>query len=759
MIIQPTTSLLRRACIPRITRIAAWLVITGLSLAFTSLDFAANASWKVNANGNWTKDSNWTAIDPQAVTDVATFANVLSADRIVTLDANRSIGALVFSANNFGYTLSGTNTLTLNNSLGITQNGSATNTISAPLVLATNQTWGGTGTGQIGISGVISGNASISKSGNYTLVLSGANTYTGATTINSGTVRIQSSGALGTATNTAATTVASGAVLQMTNNITTTNAGTLILNGTGVGSGALQSVSGNNSWNGAISLGSDATIFSATAGNTLYLNSDYQNARTITLGNHTLTIDGAGDTYANASIGVTGDTGGLIKNGTGKLTFFGYNTFYTGATTVNAGSLDLVVGPFNTGIYGIMGSLTIGTGPANSGLAGTVNVNIASNSYANQISPTSAVTINSDGALNVGSSTTMGALTLNGGRINLNAGTAISPTSITANANSAHQTSLISGGQMNISGATNFTIARDTTLASDLTISSTISGGSVVKQGAGVLTLTSANTLTGTTINAGVINVQASNALGTTNGVTVANGAALQTQGGISLAHTTTTLNGTGVGNTGALRNISGNNSLTGTVTLASASRIYSDAGTLTLAGGLTTGGNTLTIGGGGNTVLSGSLSFGSTALTKVDAGTLTLSSNLDLSGGTFSLNGGTLALNGITFSVGALNVGSNSIIDFGGTASILNAASVSIASGAILTIANWTDSIDYFYSQLTPGAANLSQIVFASFPAGSTHWQSWDKQVTPVPEPATYGLLFMGAGVAFYLWRRRRHA
>jgi fibronectin-binding autotransporter adhesin len=736
---------------------ARWLISVGLGLSVVSAAFAASASWRRDANGSWSVDTNWTGIDPQALTDVATFGSInLTANRTVTLDANRSIASLVFNADTYGYTISGTNTLTLNNSVGITQNGSATNTISAPLTLATNQTWGGTGTGQIAITGVVSGNASITKNGSYTLVLSGANTYTGATTINSGTVRIQSNGALGTAANTANTTVASGAVLQMANGITTTNSGTLVLNGTGVGSGALQSVSGNNSWNSAISLGSDATIYSGTAGNTLYLNSDYLNGHALTLGNHTLTVDGPGDTWANANVGVAGDTGGLIKNGTGKLTLYGYNTFYTGATTVNAGSLDLIVGPFNTGVYGINGSLTIGTGPANSGLAGTVNVNIATNSYANQISPTSAVTINSDGALNVGASTGMGALTLNGGQVKLNAGIAISPTSVTANTNSAHQTSLISGGQVTLSGATNFTVARDATLTSDLTISSTISGGSIVKQGAGVLTLTSANTLTGTTINAGVINAQASNALGTTNGVTVANGAALQTQGGISLAHTTTTLNGSGVSNTGALRNVSGNNSLTGAVTLGSASRINSDAGTLTLTGGLTTAGNALTIGGAGNTTLSGTLSFGSTALTKVDAGTLTLNSNLDLSGGTLSLNGGTLALNGITLSVGAFNVGSNSVIDFGGAASVLNVNSVSIATGAILTIANWTNTIDYFYSLIDPGTTNLSQIVFTTFAANSTHWQSWDKQVTPVPEPSTYGLLLMGAGLSFYLWRRR---
>ena len=82
------------------------------------------------------------------------------------------------------------------------------------------------------------------------------------------------------------------------------------------------------------------------------------------------------------------------------------------------------------------------------------------------------------------------------------------------------------------------------------------------KTGSGTLTLNGANSYSGATnVSAGVLNIQNANALGSTAaGTTVAGGAALQIQGGISTPAEALTLNGTGVANDGALRNVSGNN-------------------------------------------------------------------------------------------------------------------------------------------------------------------------------------------------------
>ena len=100
------------------------------------------------------------------------------------------------------------------------------------------------------------------------------------------------------------------------------------------------------------------------------------------------------------------------------------------------------------------------------------------------------------------------------------------------------------------------------------------------------------------------------------------------------------------------------------------------------------------------------------------------------------------------------------SILDFGTTGSstlnVLN--SLSISSGVTLTIANWTDAVDFFYSTNNPGATNLGRIVFSGFTGPDTKWLPFDHQITPVPEPAHYGAVFVGALLALIGFRRLRH-
>ena len=159
--------------------------------------------------------------------------------------------------------------------------------------------------------------------------------------------------------------------------------------------------------------------------------------------------------------------------------------------------------------------------------------------------------------------------------------------------------------------------------AGDTTISGIIGNGSggVTKTGTGTLTLTGANTYTGgTTISAGVLNIRNNSALGTTGtGTTVAAGAALQLQNNITVTGEPLTLNGTGIASDGALRNISGNNTWTGAVTLNSNATVQSDTGLLTISGNI--GGNTrtLTVDGAGDTTLSGIIG---TALGPMSPGT-----------------------------------------------------------------------------------------------------------------------------------------
>ncbi len=168
----------------------------------------------------------------------------------------------------------------------------------------------------------------------------------------------------------------------------------------------------------------------------------------------------------------------------------------------------------------------------------------------------------------------------------------------------------------------------------NILISSIISGSNrnltLNASGSGSLVLSGANTYSGTTVlNSGVMNIRNATALGSTAaGTSVAAGAAIQIQGGISVGAEALTLNGMGVSNLGALRNISGANSFGGLVTLGSSSQINSDAGSLSLSntGVITGSGFSLTVGGSGNTSIASIIGTESGGLTKVDGGTLTLS-------------------------------------------------------------------------------------------------------------------------------------
>jgi autotransporter-associated beta strand protein len=321
-------------------------------------------------------------------------------------------------------------------------------------------------------------------------------------------------------------------------------------------------------------------------------------------------------------------------------------------------------------------------------------------------------------------------LTLNGNTINGTSGLGIlvdnsSAYTLTINAplllggnqtwrnNSGNLLTIGSGG-VNLNGL-NLTI--DGT--GDTTVSGVISGnGTLAKNGTGTLTLSGANTYNApTNINVGVVNVQNSSALGiVSGGVFVASGAALQLQGGISVGNQVS-ISGNGISSTGAIRNVSGTNTLTNNITLTADSTMEVDAGQLNVNGQIVGNFNltinavasTLSLGGatdntsnGTTTLTSGTLLLAKTgghhALTgPLVIGNGTGSALVQYTGGSNELqnvvvtltSSGTLDLNnnsesqcaGLNFTGGAVTTGTGTLTLGGGGAAITSNASSSTAT------------------------------------------------------------------------------
>jgi autotransporter-associated beta strand protein len=277
-----------------------------------------------------------------------------------------------------------------------------------------------TGTSTLG--GLVSGNGILVKDGAGTLVVDGANTYSGGTTVNAGTLQVGHATALGTAgvslnAGTFAASSSTGVALandfMVAGDVTlgdATNAGALTLSGTVTlgtartlttaadvtlsgavsvagltkeGSAALH-LSGASTISGdvvvnagtlatgtATTLGAVSSVTVAT-GATLKLNG----AETVTA----LTNDGSillnsgslttGDNSDRTISGSIDGTGALVKSGTGILTLNGASTF-AGTTTLDAGTLNLTsAGALGTSAV----TVNAGTLVANANLGNAINL-------------------------------------------------------------------------------------------------------------------------------------------------------------------------------------------------------------------------------------------------------------------------------------------------------------------------------------------------------------------------------------------------
>ena len=153
----------------------------------------------------------------------------------------------------------------------------------------------------------ISGDVAVTKMRLGTLSLTGANTYTGNTTVQTGILNIQNALALDVMAG-SVVNVSNGATLQLQGGIAVASSGMLELAGAGYNNqGALENVLDDNTWSGPIQFGG-ATDINCNAG--------------------TLALTG-----------VISGSGGLSKTGAGTLGLSAVNVF-TGGTTVERRSPD-----------------------------------------------------------------------------------------------------------------------------------------------------------------------------------------------------------------------------------------------------------------------------------------------------------------------------------------------------------------------------------------------------------------------------------
>lgn len=277
---------------------------------------------------------------------------------------------------------------------------------------------------------------SITKAGAGTLILSAVNTYTGATHVQTGTLRLGTANAIATSN---AVNVASGATLDLAGNNQTLNqlagAGNVTL-----GSAVLTAAnSANSTFSGVIS-GTGSLVKQGTAALTLTGANTYSGGTTISagrlvagstgaLGTGTVNVGSSGTleftttgTVANALAG----TGALIKANAGTLNLTGNSTAFTGTTTVSAGTLAVngsLRGTLTIGNgarlqgTGSVGTTTIASGgtlaPGNS--IGTTNVSgnltfATGSTYEVEISPTAADRTNVTGSVTIQNGTTVNVL-------------------------------------------------------------------------------------------------------------------------------------------------------------------------------------------------------------------------------------------------------------------------------------------------------------------------------------------------------------
>jgi autotransporter-associated beta strand protein len=210
----------------------------------------------------WGAAGNWTSSGVPTAAHSTYFTNSgITTNDTITLGADHSVDALLFDTTT-SFTIGGaTGTLTLaSGTLSRSKTSSGTQTIARPLALGADAVWYVDGSGQLSITGAISGNYYLEKGGTGTLNLSGANTYTGANRVKNGTLIIS-----GGSTASAAFETVSGTTLTFSGGAHSLTGAAFTNSGTTNFSGGTENLGGASFSNsGTININGAAVTFNAS---------------------------------------------------------------------------------------------------------------------------------------------------------------------------------------------------------------------------------------------------------------------------------------------------------------------------------------------------------------------------------------------------------------------------------------------------------------------------------------------------------------
>ncbi len=470
----------------RIAAISLALAAGLLAMTPEAVFAQTDGIWSATTGGSWGTDTNWTGLQiAGGVSGSANFASSISGIQVVTLDGDRTIGAIRLGSggggNIFSLQMGTSGTLTLETSSG-----------SPILDVATSRS------GIIGAS--LAGTQGFVKSGSGTLYLGGNSTYAGTTTANLGTLELTTPNSFGASGAGNETVVNGNAPARVRIGGITSTAESFIISGTGASNvGAINFGSSQTGVNttgtitGQITLSADAQIGAAGGSSGVLDRSGAGDA--IQTNGFQVSFTGGGTLRVNSPI--AGTSGALAHGGSGVVTLTAANT-YTGTTAITGnGSLRLGAG-------GTGGSLSTSSAISMAAAQSTFVVD-QSDTVTQGVDFSGAAITASVGGPGIGNFIQAGS-----GTTILNAANSYrGATSVNAG------TLLINGDQSAADGAV--TVASGATLGGSGTTGGAVSilGGAIVAPGSGVGTLTVSNAFT--LANSSILNFQldpANNAVG-----------------------------------------------------------------------------------------------------------------------------------------------------------------------------------------------------------------------------------------------------